>query len=190
MRILEKEIALREETRGLEQARVAMELPEYTERAMALSDTQEELAGRVAEVLQRIRDERDGEMRFPKEIALLTRVEEVMREASVLLGRPDTGPEPIAAETEAIELLLQTKRINPGSSGGGGGSSPGGGGGGTTDQSALALIGRGDERQAHNRDRDVRQATGVTGSELPAEFRAGLDAYFRSLEEGAAGLNP
>ena len=117
----------------------------------------------------------------PKEIALLSRVEVVMREAEQLLSRPDTGPEPIAAETEAIELLLQTKRINP-KGGGGGGASPGGGGTGTTDESALALLGAGDERNAQANDREVSQSTGVSGSAFPAEFRAGLDTYFGKLE--------
>ncbi len=43
-----------------------------------------------------------------------------MLEASVILEAPETGPTAIAAETEAIELLLQSKRINP--KGGGGGA--------------------------------------------------------------------
>jgi hypothetical protein len=32
--------------------------------------------------------------------------------------------------------------------------------------------------------REVDQATGVSGTELPAEYRAGLDAYFGALESG------
>ena len=51
-----------------------------------------------------------------------------MDEATEILARPETGSPAIAAETEAIELLLQSKRINP-KGGGGGGSNPGGGGG-------------------------------------------------------------
>ena len=67
---------------------------------------------------------------------------EAMNDATSILGRPDTGPEAIAAETEAIEILLQAERANPKSGGGGGGSNPGGGGTGDTDASlALELYG-------------------------------------------------
>ena len=54
-----------------------------------------------------------------------------MSDATEILARPETGGPAIAAETEAIELLLQSQRINP-KGGGGGGSTPGGGGTGTT----------------------------------------------------------
>ena len=108
-----------------------------------------------------------------------------------MLARPETGPEAIAAETEAIELLLQARRINPKGGGGGGGGSPGGGGGGEADQSALALIGAGSERDAKTEVRSVGQATGGSGSGFPAEFRSGLDAYFGALEASRSnGLAP
>ena len=94
-----------------------------------------------------------------------------------------TGPETIAAETEAIELLLQSRRINPKGGGGGGGSSPGGGGTGDTDEAALALIGLGNERNASVIARTVRQSTGTSGSALPAEFRQGLESFFEALEQ-------
>jgi hypothetical protein len=155
---------------------------------MPLAETQSELAQRVAKVVSDLRELPEGAAKFGKEIALLTRVEQVMHEATGLLERPETGPETIAAETEAIELLLQAKRINP-KAGGGGGSSPGGGGTGTTEQSALALLGSGDERNATVADRNVSQATGVSGSQLPAEFRGGLDAYFGALEASRESTN-
>ena len=69
-----------------------------------------------------------------------------MDEATEILARPETGSPAIAAETEAIELLLQSKRINP-KGGGGGGSSPGGGGERHDQDSALALLGGGAERE-------------------------------------------
>ena len=73
-----------------------------------------------------------------------------MVDAAELDGwRRETGRDTLAAETEAIELLLQSRRA--GGSGGGGGkssASPGGGNGGTKASAALALSGRsaGDER--------------------------------------------
>jgi hypothetical protein len=106
-----------------------------------------------------------------------------MKDAEKLLTAHETGTQAIAAETEAIELLLQCKRINP-KGGGGGGTSPGGGGTGTTQDSALALLGSGLNQKERREARDVMQATGESGRVLPEEFRAGLDAYFERLEQG------
>src|SRR5205823_14939099 len=125
----------------------------------------------------------EGESNFGKDIKLLGLVSEVMNEATEILARPETGRPAIAAETEAIELLLQSKRINP-KGGGGGGASPGGGGGGTTQDSALSLIGTGANEKEVREDRGVSQAVGNTGPALPEEFRAGLDEYFNRLERG------
>ena len=182
MQILEAEVNLREETRGTEQARLAIAKQEFGERASKLRETQEKLSDRVDKLTVRIRELPDGESDFAKEIALLGRVELVMNEAAEILGRPETGSEAIGAETEAIELLLQSKRINP-KSGGGGGSSPGGGGQGNTNDSALALVGSGVNEKEIREEHDVSQATGDTGNSLPEEFRAGLDEYFNQLEQ-------
>lgn len=185
MQILEAEVNLREETRVAEQARAAMEKKDYGKRAEKLAVIQDGLAERVAKLTDRIRDLPDAEQEFGKEIQLLTMVVTVMDEAAEILERPDTGSQAIAAETEAIELLLQSKKINP-KGGGGGGSSPGGGGGGDTNQSALALIGSGINDKEVREDHGVAQATGETGAALPEEFRAGLDEYFNRLERDAA----
>ena len=119
-----------------------------------------------------------------EEIALLNHVEVVMDEATGILERPDTGSQAIGAETEAIELLLKSKKINP-KGGGGGGSSPGGGGSGTTNDTAIALVGSGVNDKEVREDRGVAQATGESGASLPEEFRAGLDEYFNRLERDA-----
>jgi hypothetical protein len=185
MLILEAEVNLREETRVTQQARAGLEAKEYGERANQLSKTQAEISQRVAKLAERIRELPDGEEEFAFEIGLLGQVEEVMDEATQILNRPDTGPAAIGAETEAIELLLQSKRINP-RGGGGGGSSPGGGGGGDTLDSALALLGAGYNEQEVREERDPGQATGNAGTSLPEEFRAGLDEYFNRLERGRA----
>ncbi len=180
MKILEQEIDLREETRASEQARSMLELADHTERSTSLAVTQDEIGDLVVDVVDAIA-ELENARSFGRETALLNRVEVVMREAADLLTEAETGPPTIAAETEAIELLLQAKRINP-KGGGGGGSNPGGGGGGDTEQSALALLGDGDEQNSQPVDRTTGQATGVSGRQFPAEFRAGLDAYFGAIE--------
>ncbi len=185
MQILEAEVNLREETRVTQQAKVGLETKEYSDRAGTLSVTQEGLSERVNKLAVRIRKLPDGEAEFAFEIALLGKVEQVMDEATEILARLETGPQAIGAETEAIELLLQSKRINP-RGGGGGGSSPGGGGGGTTLDAALALFGAGVNEKEVREERDVGQATGTSGAVLPEEFRAGLDQYFNRMEQGAS----
>jgi len=180
--VLEAEVNLREETRVAEQARPALETKEYNGRAQKLSGSQKELQDRIEKVTQRIRELPDGETEFAKEIHLLETVTGVMDEASDILARPDTSSAAIAAETEVIELLLQSRRINPKGGGGGGGANPGGGGGGETQDSALALLGSGVNEKEVREDHDVTQAIGDSGPGLPEEFRAGLDEYFSRLE--------
>jgi len=181
LKILEGEVNLREETRVAEQARPALSTDDHGQRAGQLSRTQDGLQKRVARLTQRIGDLPDGEKNFGQEIKLLMAVDDVMGEATAILARPETGPPAIGAETEAIELLLQSRRINP-RGGGGGGSSPGGGGTGTTTDSAIALLGIGvNEKEVRERGA-ATQAVGASGRLLPEEFRAGLDEYFNRLE--------
>lgn len=182
MRILEGEMDLREETRSLENVREELETVQYTDKSEAQSETQRGLHTRIVDVITDIRALPLGEQKFGKEIQLLTAAGEAMLDAMDILARPDTGPQAIAAETEVIELLLQAKRANPKSGGGGGGSNPGGGGEGNTDQVALELYGPGSDPNAQIEARDVRQATGTTNDQTPAEFRDGIDAFFNALE--------
>lgn len=85
-------------------------------------------------------------------------------------------------QTEAIELLLSSKRINPKSKGGGGGANPGGGGSGDTTDAAIAMVGPGVNEKETRQDHGVEQATGTSGSNLPEEFRYGLDQYFERID--------
>ncbi len=180
MKILEGEMELREDTRVAEQAKPAVKKEEHTEQATALSTRQEKLRKRTNDLIPRIQSLPEGDALFAKEIALLTQVAVVMADAKKILAEPNTGSEAMAAETEAIELLLQSKRINP-NGGGGGGSSPGGGGGGDTVDSAIALLGKGTNEKEVRAQKDVRHATGDSMPTLPEEFRAGLDEYFNRI---------
>jgi hypothetical protein len=181
LQILEAEVNLREETRVAEQSRPATAKEEHERLSGALADKQEKLSIRIQKVGERIRELPDAE-EFGKELQLLEAVQHVMDDASEILAAHNTGPQAIAAETEVIELLLQSKRFNP-RGGGGGGSSPGGGGSGTTSDSALALLGTGKNEKELREDHGVSQATGESGKGLPEEFRAGLDEYFNQLEK-------
>jgi hypothetical protein len=181
MRILEGEMDLREETRTLEQARELTETVAYKDKAEAQAETQRKLYTRVVNVVTDIKTLPLGTQKFAKEIDLLGAAGDAMLDATDVLSRPDTGPEAIAAETEVIELLLQARRANP-NGGGGGGSNPGGGGEGNTDKVALELYGPGADPNAKIEAREVRQSTGTTNDQTPAEFRDGIDAFFNALE--------
>ena len=194
MRILDEEIKLRDATREAEQLRLGKDSGEdgksetqeegehqrtlaaqYAERAEELAERQEKLEKRTRDVVTAISKLPRSLEFFTKEMQLLTRVAEVMSEATEILSEPETGARAIAAETEAIELLLQSKRMM--GSGGGGGDNPGGGGGGTTAVSALALIGKGTNPKGGVEARGVHQQAGKAGRRLPAEFRRGLDRF-------------
>ncbi|MCG6156404.1 hypothetical protein [Rubinisphaera margarita] len=182
LQILEGEIDLREQTRVAEQARTAVSVEEHEEEAGRLSKAQKELQKRIDDVVLRILELPDAESDFAKELRLLDAVSRVMVDATQILARPDTGSSAIAAETEAIELLLQSKRFNP-NGGGGGGSNPGGGGTGTTSDTALALVGSGVNEKEVRENTGTNQATGNAGPVLPEEFRSGLDEYFQRIDE-------
>lgn len=181
MRILEGEMNLRDQTRAVDQAHSAIEQSEYVSRAQDLAGTQDDLHNRLQQVVVDIRTLPDGAASFGKELQIIEAAVNVMGEATQILTEPDTGPEAIAAETEVIELLLQSKRANP-QGGGGGGSSAGGGGEGDTDIPALALYGPAADAKAQLQHRGVDQATGTAGETLPAEFRDGLEAFFNAVE--------
>lgn len=181
MKILTEEIALRDQTRSFEQAKAQLEKEVAREQNEALTATQDDLADRTDGVIEEIRDLPDADS-FGKEIMQLTNAAAAMGDAWKYLGEGDTGPNAIAAETEAIEWLLLAKRS--GSGGGGGGSNAGAGSrsGAAMRGSSLARLGGAKEKLGKVVKRDTRQATGTAGRDLPEEYRSGLDAYFEKLE--------
>lgn len=182
MQALRDEMKLRDETRELDKAKPAVDLPDYERRAMLLSAEQVRIAIGTQSAIDDVASLPNGPETFQKELQLLTMVRRVMDEVGGILESPDTGPKAIAAETEAIELLLQTKRQPPGG-GGGGGSDPGGGGGAATaSAAALSELGPGGDTESEVKARPVGQSTGRAGREFPEEFKTGLDAYFNNLE--------
>ena len=181
MQILEAEINLRDRTRVAEQSKEVSEKAKYLESASELAASQMDLEERIAIVRTKILELPDAQAEFAKEIELMQQVDLVMLDAAQILERPETGKLAIAAETEAIELLLKSKRINP-KSGGGGGASPGGGGGGDTQDAAIAMLGIGINEKEAREDHGVQQATGSSGTSFPEEYRQGLDEYFQRLE--------
>lgn len=188
LRVINREIQLREETREVEQAKEALSPEKYYERSEALSDTQYELAEDTREIAREIGLLPNANERLIQaQRAKVSLAADVMDEAETILAEPDTGPKAIAAISEVIEILLETQRTPNTPSGGGGGQSPGGGssGGLTAIASALRLLGMGmgdDSGTAFIEKRSPKQATGKAGRVLPEEFRQGLDTYFNVLE--------
>lgn len=183
MQILEAEVNLREETRVAQQAKPAVPTDDHQQEAERLSGLQQELAGRLDAVIQKIEMLPEGSERFASDLQLLFSVLPVMDQAATILADGETGAVAIAAETEVIELLLQSSRINPDGGGGGGGSAPGGGGTGTTSDTALALVGRGVNAKEQRSEQSISQVTGELATGYPEEFREGLDRYFNQLEK-------
>lgn len=190
LRVINREIQLREETREVEQARKVLNADKYYERSESLSDTQYDLAEETREIANEIRLLPEANTRFIQgELAKVAKAAVVMDEAETILARPETGNEAIAAISEAIEILLAVKR-EPNAPGSGGGNTPSGGGSASASAKGLASIlsalrmkGMGDDSgAAFIEKRSPKQATGKTGRVLPEEFRQGLDAYFNVLE--------
>ena len=182
MQSLRDEMKLRDETRELETAQKALERAQYAGRCAKLAGEQERISNHTQTAIDDIAAIPEGEQKFAKELKLLNAVVQVMGETSGILDKPNTGAEAIAAETEAIELLLQTKRQKPGGGGGGGGDPGGGGTAATAGSAALADLGPGADAAGVVTARPVGQATGRAGREFPEEFKSGLDAYFNNLE--------
>ena len=172
MKILEKEIALRDETRGLEQAKPQMDSGKYSKDAASLANTQKSLTDRIKAVGGEIRN-LENAADFEDILTQINGSRKAMNDVFETLNKPDTGPTAIGAETEAIEWLLEARR-----SGG-----PPHREGEDMTGSALALLGAADEKKAQGEQRVVEQATGKSEKEVAEEFRYGLDQYFESLEK-------
>ncbi len=187
MQALRDEMKLRDETREEENAKPALAPEKFSADASNLGDSQADITTHTASAITDILALPDGEQKFGKDLKLLKQVTEVMGQTQGILKTPETGAPAIGAETEAIELLLQSKRSGKGG-GGGGGSNPGGGGGpAQASEAALADLGPGDDAQTVVAPRPVGQATGVAGQQFPDEFKSGLDSYFGQLEKQSSG---
>ncbi|MCS7467803.1 hypothetical protein NZK35_14215 [Stieleria sp. ICT_E10.1] len=182
LRILEAEVTLREQTRVADQGREAMQQADYVSEAIRLSESQDLLRDRLDAVVDGIEALPDGLLNFGEEIEVLKLAGAAMVDASKTLVTPETGPVAIAAQTEAIELLLRSNKISP-EGGGGGGGSAGGGQGGETDQAAIALLGQGLNQLAITRESETQLSVGRDRDKVPERWRAGLDRYFDQLEQ-------
>ena len=172
---------LRDLTRETEQARLGMKRVAFEDLVDELLDEQIDLTERTAQVIEDILALPDAEADFGRELGLLNNAKTAMDDVETHMMMPTAGPVTIAAETEAIEYLLDSRRGSKGG-GGGGGSTPGGGlKKGQTDASALALVGRSEDPNGVVSDREVGSGVGASEAQQSAELRASLDRYFEKL---------
>lgn len=186
MKATHDEMKLRDETRELENSKPALAGGEHAKKSADLASKQYGIQAAVRGAFDDILKLPQGNEKFGRELKLLNAVQGVMMEAAGILDKADTGDAAVAAETEAIELLLQAKRQGKGGGGGGGGNPGGGGTAVAASEAALADLGDGADAGAKVDARPVGQSTGKAGRELPEEFKTGLDAYFNKLEAGGA----
>ncbi len=91
MRILEAEMALREETRVAEQAKTVDGEKVHAEKSQQLGKTQGSLDDRVIALAEKIAELPDGETEFDKELKLLEGVDLAMQDAEKHLVGGDTA---------------------------------------------------------------------------------------------------
>lgn len=183
LKILDAEMALREETRAAQKTKLAIEKDDYVKEAHRLADSQDALFERTDAVLQKLKNY-EFAASFGEQIGKIENASKVMKEAAGIIGRPNTGGEAVAAESEAIEILLAVKRA--GEPKAGAGSDPGSGSTGDTSNPALAMIGQGIDAKARPEAPANEQSTGKAGRQLPDEYRQGLDKFFEAVESGTA----
>ena len=183
MRILKRETDLREETRELEQARAGQEPAAVHRQVEDLAKVQVDLAVRTATVIKKVIALPNGEDTYKDDIGRLTDAIAAMRDAETTLNKHETSVATIAAETEAIELLQNSKKSK--SSKGGSGNGAGDGERSGADLAGLASMLEGKSQDSSARpERTTELSTGNESDRVPEEFRAGLDRLYEAMEKG------
>lgn len=186
MRIIGDEIDLRDETRTLDQLigkseRTLDASEDIKDRATGLAVQQMDIQERTLNVSQDIRALPNAMKNFDKELSKLKKGVQAMDEASALLTELKVGAQTNAAQTAAIEALLEARRGGGGGGGGGGDNGGGSMASGTTRRLPMDMIGPGRDAGAKIAPRQVGEGVGKTGKQLPEEFREGLDSVFNEL---------
>lgn len=178
LRIIHREMELREEVRELDQASGGMELDDYVAAGNRLAGVQDELGGRARAVVGMIQVLPDAD-KLEEEMRKVGNAAVVMNEVEFRLRAPETGAPTIAAISEVIEILLETTRAEEQTTvvSAAAATTP-----------ALMLLGTGDdETEAYIEERAAEQSTGTAGRMLPEEFRQGLDVYLNALDGRGGG---
>jgi len=184
LQIRQQEDALREQTTTLDHQKNSDS--HYHQEAKDAAARQQE----IGQSLDQLGNDPESSLP-PEELAPISKA---MKDAGMLLSKPDTGNPTTAAETDAINLLdaaieaagkkggqsmaSMMQMMGFGPAGKSGGGNPGGG---TTDR-ANAYI-PGSRAGAADEGRHTTQTTGNGSAPLPAEFREAIEGYQRAIEQ-------
>ncbi len=113
LQILEGEVNLREATRVADQAKPGLSADKHLEEATKLSETQLALKDRTKAVVQKIQELPDGDKRFPKEIALLSQVKDVMFDAEKRLHCPRPAHRPSLPKPKRLSCCCNANASIP-----------------------------------------------------------------------------
>ncbi len=183
MRVLKRETDLREETRTLEQSRAELAATNIATQAEELTKVQLDLARRTAKVIDRIIAIPDGEKDYGRDIQRLTAAVEAMRDAQMLLEKSETAGPTIAAETEAIELLRNSRKGGKKNGAGSGGNPGDGSRTGADLDSFVELLDSKPTDGLARPDRNTELSAGNETDSVPSEFRSGLDRLYQAMEK-------
>ena len=186
MKIRQQEDALREQTSAIDQQKKSDS--NYDQETKDAATRQQEIGQSLDEVAN------DPESQLPPEE--LAPIQKAMKDAGMLLSKPDTGNPTTAAETDAINMLdaailaagkksgksmaslMQMMGFGPGKSSGGNTS------GGDTDRMNTPIPGT--RVGAAAEGRHTTQTTGNGSAPLPSEFREAIEGYQHAIEQEGA----
>ena len=186
LRVLESEVNLREQTRMAERGREAMSRQQYMSEAIRLSESQDLIRDRLDQVVGTIQSAPGAALHFAAEMEILSLASSAMVDATKTLVSPETGPDAIAAQTEAIELLLRSKKVDPEGGESSSGGQAGGSAGGDTNEAAAALLGKSLDALAVERQSETKFAVGRNRNEVPEQWSEGVQQYQLRLEQRRA----
>ena len=184
MRQIEAEMNLRDETRVFEQSRAAMDEQERRERNDGLTVYQMSVQERSLDTIEDIKRLPGGEKTFRDQLGKLTNAASAMNDATGMLFDYTTGDPAIAAETAAIEALLESRRIEPppsnppppqGSSSQDGSESLAG------NRAAMDMFNPAEGQFGQPQARGVGAGTSASSDNVPERFRSGVDNFTNQL---------
>ncbi|MEM6473170.1 MAG: hypothetical protein AAF802_26650, partial [Planctomycetota bacterium] len=180
LRLLEAEVELREQTREAERRRRAVTYQEHMTTSISLSETQDLLRDRLDSVIDDLESKPQGSFHFANEIEVLSAASRAMVDATKTLVARETGKATIAAETEAIELLLQSRKIKPEPSANGASMTAQTEG---TSEAAMRLIEDSLNPLARQRLIESQTTYQRNAEDVPKRYREPVREFFDRLEE-------
>ena len=192
LRQVEDEMNLRDETRGFNLSRKAMSSDEQQQRNDGLTVYQMAVQERSLDTIDNIRQLADGEQHFGRTLGKLRKAVQSMDEATGMLFDSTTDAPVLAAESAAIEALLESRRFTPPNSN----SDPEEDNSGLDGSESLADAASPMSRlkpgglDPQIAPRDVGAGTSANFANVPERFRDGVDSFTNQLGKLRKNLNP